>query len=129
MGIADSAPVALVTEDDGLIGMDLCDFLEQAGYRVVGPLGRLSDALRALGRENPAVAVLDVMLADGSCAALADELRRRGVPFLVHSGCQRADPFAAAFQGVPWLPKPSAPSAIARALDALRHAQLVPCSA
>src|SRR3954470_1074230 len=99
-------PMVLLTEDDTLIGMDLSDALEKAGYRVLGPVATAAEALSLLEQEAPTLAIIDVLLRDGPCAELARELRRRGVPFLVHSGRQQDEPLAGDFQGVPWLSKP-----------------------
>ncbi|MFE1597330.1 histidine kinase [Methylobacterium sp. ID0610] len=100
--------MVLLIEDDVLVGMDLSEALEEAGYRVIGPLTRISDVRSALEEARPAAAVVDVRLKDGSCAVLASELRERRIPYLVHTGCQRGDPLAAAFLDVPWLAKPAA---------------------
>jgi CRP-like cAMP-binding protein len=105
----DHRPSVLLTEDDALIGFDLCDALEGAGYRVLGPAVTAAEALSLLDRETPVLAVIDIMLEDGPCVELARDLRQRGVPFLVHSGCQKDEPLAGEFQGVTWLSKPAMP--------------------
>lgn len=70
----------LVTEDDAMIGFDLADALDAAGYRIAGPVDSSADALDWLKTNVPDIAVLDVILKDGSCADIARELRRRGIP-------------------------------------------------
>ena len=102
-------PAALIAEADGLVGVDLSDALEKAGYRVLGPFATAVEALAALGQDSPTLAVIDVALKDGPCAALADELRQRRVPFLVHSVHRPDKPHSVSFQGVPWLVKPALP--------------------
>jgi DNA-binding response OmpR family regulator len=72
----DQRPSVLLTEDDALIGFDLCDALERAGYRVLGPVTTAAEALSLLDRETPVLAVVDIMLKDGPCAGLAQNLRR-----------------------------------------------------
>jgi CRP-like cAMP-binding protein/ActR/RegA family two-component response regulator len=100
-------PAILLAEGDAVIGMDLSDALERAGYRVLGPVDTEAEALRLLMHEKPTLAVIDVVLKDGRCTGLARALRQRGVPFLVHSGCRQDQRTAGDFQGVPWFSKPA----------------------
>ena len=112
-------PVALIAEADSLVGLDLCDALETAGYRVLGPFATAVEALEMLGQDSPTLAVIDVVLKDGPCAALADELHRRRVPFLVHSVHRNDKPHPASFQGVTWLVKPASPWDVVALCDEL----------
>lgn len=102
----------MLVEDDALIALDLVDALEAAGYEVLGPFTKTSEALRLLQQRPPSLAILDPLLREGFCVDLAGELRRRGVPFLVHSSLQQDEPLANGFRGVPWLMKPVLPSAL-----------------
>lgn len=122
----DHRPSVLLTEDDALIRVDLRDALEQAGYRVIGPAVTSAEALSLLDQETPALAVIDIVLRDGSCAELARELRQRGVPFLVHSGCGKDEPLAGEFQDVPWLSKPAMPQDVVMLLGGLVRSTAVP---
>ncbi|ACK84206.1 helix-turn-helix domain-containing protein [Methylorubrum extorquens] len=115
----DQQPSVLLTEEVPLVGMDLSDTLEQAGYRVLGPAATASQALSLLEQETPALAVIDIMLKDGPCTELARELRRRGVAFLVHSGCYQDEPLASEFLGVPWISKPAPPDDVVSVLGEL----------
>ena len=71
--------VVLLAEGDAVIGVDHTDALERAGYQVLGPCLDTADALNLLELITPDFAILDPLLRDGPCTALADELRRRGV--------------------------------------------------
>src|SRR5215213_5205970 len=102
-------PVVLLTESDALIGADLSDALEKAGYRVLGPAQTAAEALRLLEQDAPTLAVVDVLLKDGRGAELARELRQRRVPFLIHADRPQSEPFADEFRGLPWLSKPAMP--------------------
>ena len=85
--------------------MDLEDALSQAGFAVrwvASPEG----ASALLVTDRPDVVVLDVVLRDRSCAALARELRRRGIPVVVHSG-YAASEAPDGLGDVPWLEKPA----------------------
>ena len=115
----DHQPSVLLIEDDALIGFDLSDALQSAGYRVLGPLATAAEALSLLGQETPTLAVVDIMLKDGPCTELVRELRQRGVPFLVHSGCRLDEPLAGEFLGVPWLSKPAMLEDVVALLDEL----------
>ncbi len=111
--------VVLVAEDNAIIGMMLADDLQDAGYAVAGPFSHAATALAWLEEFSPDLAILDVLLKDGSCAPVARELRARGVPFLVFSGLDAA-PDIPELQGVPWIAKPSDLAEIAKALGTLR---------
>src|SRR5213080_3843618 len=100
-------PVVLLADADAVLGVDLSDALEKAGYRVLGPADTMMEALRLMERDQPTLAIIDVLLKDGHSTALARELRQRGVPFLVHSGCRQDQRLAGDFQGAPWLSKPA----------------------
>jgi two-component system, response regulator PdtaR len=72
----------LVVEDDPLIALDLKATLEHAGVVVLGPAGRLKDAMLLAEKSLPAAAVLDVRLEVGTSLTLAKWLAERDVPFL-----------------------------------------------
>jgi CRP-like cAMP-binding protein len=116
----------LLAESDALIGLDLKETLEEAGYRVFGPCAMEADALKLLEQESPTVAVLDVELRGGPCTALVEELRRRGVAFMVHSGRNQREPIARAFQGVPWISKPGLPGDVLATLEQLSSSAKTP---
>jgi CRP-like cAMP-binding protein len=111
--------VVLLTESDAVIGMDLSDALERAGYRVLGPADTTGEALRLLAQEEPSVAIIDVTLKDGRCTELAHTLRRLGMPYLVHSDRWQDECLANDFQGVPWLSKPALPDDVVACVDEL----------
>jgi CRP-like cAMP-binding protein/ActR/RegA family two-component response regulator len=108
--LIDPQPLVLLAEADAMVGTDMSDALEQAGYRVLGPFATTPEALASLSQESPTFAVVDVKLRDGFCTALGHELRQRGIPIVVHSGFRSDEPRAQGFHGVPWLMKPALPS-------------------
>jgi DNA-binding response OmpR family regulator len=116
----------LLTEDEALIGLDLGDILEGAGYRVIGPAATIAEALSFMRRETPQMAIIDVRLRDGDCMEIMRDLRQRGVPFVVHSGCQVDQPFAAEFGDAPWLVKPASPRDVLASLGRLNGSK-APC--
>ena len=72
----------LVVEDDPLLALDLKATLEHAGMLVLGPAGRLNDAMLLAEKSLPVAAVLDVALEVGTSLPLAKWLTERDVPFL-----------------------------------------------
>ena len=76
----------LVAEDEMIIGVDLCDTVEEAGFEVSGPFDTASSAIDALERRKPDLAILDVRLDDGEVYPLADRLIAANVPVIFHSG-------------------------------------------
>ena len=51
----------LVAEDEFIIGVDLCDTVEEAGYEVEGPYDTANSAIDALERRTPDLAILAVV--------------------------------------------------------------------
>ena len=94
----------LVVEDDPLIALDLKATLEHAGVVVLGPAGRVRDAMLLAEKSLPVAAVLDVRLEVGTSLPLAKWLAERDIPFLF----QTSDPalIDAAYSAAPVLRKP-----------------------
>jgi CheY-like chemotaxis protein len=76
----------LLVEDELLIAMLLETALEDHGCKVVGPFGRLADAMEAARTERLDGALMDVNLAGERVFAAAEILSTRQVPFLLLSG-------------------------------------------
>jgi DNA-binding response OmpR family regulator len=106
----------LVAEDDAIIGFDITDALEDAGYAILGPASSCSDAFAWLERSVPDIVVLDAILRDGPCTEFARELQNRAIPFIVYSGRTHAE-MAAELTNVRWLEKPCAHADLLTALD------------
>ena len=111
----------LIVEDIAVTAMALSDALEDAGYEVFGHSGSASDALALMRAALPDLAILDITLRGGSGLEVARELRRSGVPFLVHSGWSPHSPVADELKGVIWLEKPVSFKALVNALGLLEH--------
>jgi DNA-binding response OmpR family regulator len=77
----------LVVEDDYFIAMELCRNLETAGAEVIGPVGRVGDALAKIARSDRIDgALLDLNLHGAMAFPVADKLCERGVPFMFTTG-------------------------------------------
>ncbi len=95
----------LLVEDEALTGMMMSDMLTELGFDVVGPFGRVADAMAALTREHFHAAVLDVNLDGEVVYPVADAVVAKGVPFVFVTGYS-ADGIDRRFAQVPVLQKP-----------------------
>lgn len=75
----------LIVEDEYLLSMGLAEMLEAAGAVVVGLVSSVAQAFAMLDME-PEVAILDVQLREETSFPIADELARRGIPFVFATG-------------------------------------------
>jgi DNA-binding response OmpR family regulator len=101
---ADGKICILVAEDEMLVAMMMEDLLKQAGYRVL-MVARLAKGLVVAASETIDAAILDINLAGRASFPLADELRRRQIPFMFASG-YGSDGLPERFSDVPVLQKP-----------------------
>ena len=76
----------LVAEDELIIGYDLCDTVQEAGFEVQGPFDTAQSASDAVDRRKPDLAILDIKLEDGEVYPLAEKLMAANVPVIFHSG-------------------------------------------
>jgi PAS domain S-box-containing protein len=95
----------LVVEDEPLVGMELADALENAGFRVLGPVATNDDALALVAEHGCDGAVLDVNLGRETSEPLARKFAAEGVPFVTLTG-YAADQVPPPFQTSPRLTKP-----------------------
>jgi len=95
----------LVVEDEMIVAMLIEDILMDGGATVVGPAARVNKALDLLGTESVDAALLDVNLAGENTMPVAEELRRRGIPFAFATGYGVAG-VPDGFAGQPLLQKP-----------------------
>jgi DNA-binding response OmpR family regulator len=109
-GASPAHPCVLLVEDEMCLAMMLQDLLEDAGYRVL-KAARVPAALSMAEGEDIDAAILDVNVAGREVFPVADELRRRGVPFMFASGYgDRGVP--GEFREYPMLQKPYDPAAL-----------------
>lgn len=76
----------LLVEDEMLVSLLIEDLLADQCCVVVGPFGRLPDALEAARHEAIDLAVLDVNIAGAVVYPVAEVLASRRIPFLFVSG-------------------------------------------
>src|SRR5688500_12375410 len=109
----------LLVEDEELVAMTMVDELRSRGWEVVGPVGTLEEA-QALVAEGVHfdAAIVDINWRGRWVPGLADELTRRGVPFVVCTGYELIDPDGR-FAQAPLIAKPIAPHQLGATLDEL----------
>jgi CheY-like chemotaxis protein len=112
---APSARRVLIVEDEYYLAADLELALEAEGAGVVGPISDLPNALYEVARGGFDAAVIDINLNGEYVYDLADELRRRGIPFVFATGYSRED-IPLRFSDVLRFEKPFEPAGIARHL-------------
>lgn len=109
----------MIVEDQALIGMSLEASLEEAGFAVEGPFMSNAQALRWLENDAPDIALLDIMIKDGTSIEIARELKSRGIPFAIYSGLPQKKDGPPELQNVPWLEKPISRETLAATLEEL----------
>lgn len=74
----------LVVEDEWLIANEVCHQLLKAGYRVVGPVPSVHEALSFIDEVD--AALLDYRLRDENSCQIAEELAAHDIPFAFLTG-------------------------------------------
>jgi PAS domain S-box-containing protein len=108
----------LVVEDSALIAMEIQEAVQELGFEVLGPVGRLAAALELARTEHLDGALLDINLDGVKVYPVADLLRERGVPIVFATGYDRRTVLPLRFNSVPTLAKPFSPSELGRLLAA-----------
>lgn len=112
----------LVLEDEILILLDIEDYLRAAGFQIAAAFASCASALGWLSNHTADIAILDIELRDGVCAAVARLLHQRGIPFIVYSASSyNAEYHDEVFQHGDWLLKPSNPSDVITSLRKRSH--------
>lgn len=96
----------LVAEDEGIVALEIEASLQGFGCEVVGPVGKLEQALKAIQTQSVDGAVLDVNLGGVEVFPVADELLARGIPVILSTGYNDLSLFPERFRGLPCLEKP-----------------------
>jgi CheY-like chemotaxis protein len=80
----------LVVEDSYLNAKLIAEVLQLAGWQVVGPVGRLAEAVDIAAGSDFEAAVLDVNLGGEAVYPVAELLQEKGVPFALLTGYDAA---------------------------------------
>lgn len=109
----------LIVEDDYMVAHSLEFLLNAHGCRVVGMAPTVEAALALADRESFDVAILDVHLRGGSVAPFAEELERRGHPFVFLTGYADLEALPDSLRQHPRLDKPVAADLLVSTLGEL----------
>jgi DNA-binding response OmpR family regulator len=99
----------LVVEDYGRLAKLIAEVLELAGWQVVGPIGRLTEAIAIAASGGFEAALLDVNLGGEAVYPIAEVLNERKVPFTFLTGYD-AEALQCPFCEQPRLGKPFKPA-------------------
>lgn len=98
-------PQVMIVEDDYLIAALIEEIVKSAGWQVVGPIGRVDEAVRTAAHVECDAAVLDVNVGGQAIYPVAEVLSERKVPFLFVTGYDAAS-LESHFRKRPRLGKP-----------------------
>jgi DNA-binding response OmpR family regulator len=108
----------LIVEDEMLLGMDVEMTVSEAGYRVLGPVTSIVEALRVARENGVDAAILDINLQGQPVFPLADALAANNIPFIVLTGHERAM-LPERYRDRPFIQKPYRVEELLTALKAL----------
>ena len=108
----------LLVEDQMLVAMDVETMLTEAGVGRIRTATTASEGLARLREAAPDVAVLDIDLGQATSIPVAEELHRRGIPFVFATGYDEAPELPEAFRAVALVRKPYDRAALATAIAA-----------
>lgn len=111
--------IAMIVEDNMIIGMDAEGILQELGAKEVYLVGNNAAALDLLGRVKVDVALLDVNLGTETSAPVARKLAEQGVPFMLTTGYGEVGARMDVSEDVPVLQKPFSNDAIRNGLRKL----------
>jgi DNA-binding response OmpR family regulator len=114
----------LVVEDEAMIAMLVEDMVLDFGSEVVGPAGKMDEALRLASHAPLDAAILDVNVGGAVVFPVADVLQDRGIPFIFASGYGSGG-LPPRFRNRPALAKPFSYQELAEVLRAVLAEQ--PC--
>jgi light-regulated signal transduction histidine kinase (bacteriophytochrome) len=103
----------LLLEDQLVIALDAESMLQSCGVASVDTTSTAAEALRTLVATEPDIAVLDVNLGSGNSFPVAEELRRRNIPFIFATGYGDHTIIPKSLADVPVVRKPYDPDALA----------------
>jgi CheY-like chemotaxis protein len=106
----------LIVEDEPIVAMDLAFAVTDSGGEVVGPVGSVDEAFRALSHSDVGAAILDFQLNDHDVTQFAQHLAKAGIPFVFHTANTLPPALAAQWPDLPVLLKPSSTAALMESL-------------
>jgi CheY-like chemotaxis protein len=111
----------LVVEDEALVAMLMEDMIAALDHRVIGPVGRVAEAIEIVRHgEQVDCAILDLNLNGERALGVADALTERRIPFIFATG-YGGEQLGGRFGGVPILQKPFQMADLRQALAQMRQ--------
>ena len=107
---------ALLVEDEGVVALLIESMLGELGYQVLGPVPRLSKAVKVAQDEAFDIAILDVNLNGLSSFPIANVLADKNIPYLFATGYGRRG-IPAELSDTVVLQKPFRTKQLAKAID------------
>ncbi len=114
----------LIVEDEMLIAINLEQILLDAGVSEITTASSASDALQKIRYAQPNVAILDVNLGHETSVAVAEELKRRNIPFMLTTGYGDRSGLVEQFSTVPILNKPYEAAALIAELSMIASGKI-----
>ena len=105
----------LVVEDEFLVAFHWETVLEEQGASV-RTAATIEEAMMQ-SKDGIDAAVLDISLLDGEVYPVADELHKRGIPFVFHSGHGNLEELADRYPGAEAIVKPASEAVLVRTLE------------
>ena len=119
----------LVVEDHFLIALDMELMLRALGARVIDLANTVGDALAAIERKQPDLAILDLKLgAKMTALPIAEALLVRTIPFVFVTGYDDFTTMPVSMRGTPFVRKPVSLDALRTALAPLPVRSPSPCA-
>lgn len=81
-----TVPSVMIVEDEMLVALDLQESIKALGYHVIGPYGRLAEAIEGAESQTVDFAILDLNLNGEMTYDLAEQLEKRGIPIVFTTG-------------------------------------------
>jgi two-component SAPR family response regulator len=117
----------LIIEDEYVVALDIASAVTTRGGVVIGPVGTVDGALKAINNADVDGAILDVSLRGKLGFEVADALADRHIPFVFATGYD-AGAVPARHAKVTRVEKPVAPDVVCRALKAACCPSCIPRS-
>lgn len=108
--------MVLIVEDELFVVLDLEDLVAEEGLGISAHCGTVAAAMKAIERQRPRCAILDVRLPDGEVFPAADKMHAMNVPMIFHSGHADQGALRSRYPDAQICPKPSSPSQLRSAL-------------
>jgi CheY-like chemotaxis protein len=101
----------LIAEDERIVALDIASEVATRGAVVIGPVGTVDGALKAIKNADVDGVILDINLRGRTAFEVADALVNRHIPFVFATGYRAVD-VPARHSDVPRFEKPTPPRVI-----------------